>query len=92
MERGANVLKMAYIAVRRRLDSKGTRPNGRRDLLSRFVEARDDNGDIFPLDDILSWSTSPLSAGSDSTAAGLRAIIYYISTNPDVHAKFCDWK
>ena len=63
-----------------------TQPYGRRDMLSRFVEARDEKGDRYPLNDIWSWSTSSVSAGSDSTGGGLRAIIFHLCANPETLA------
>ena len=78
---------MAYVSVKDRLSAKESQPYGRRDLLSRFVEARDEDGDMYPLQDMVSWTISPLSAGSDSTAASLRVIVYHLCANPQILAK-----
>jgi cytochrome P450 len=52
-----------------------------RDFMSRFIEARAKDPSI-PEWFLTAWATSNVLAGSDTTAIMLRAIIYFLITNP----------
>jgi len=66
------------------------RPADRRDMLSRFIEAKHPDGRPLSLDEVLTEAGTVVGAGSDTTGISLRAILYYIITNPEVYAKLQD--
>src|SRR5579871_5134451 len=77
------------------------RPADRRDMLSRFLEAKHPDGRPLSLEEVLTEAGTvyqPLDrenygrvgAGSDTTGISLRAILYYIITNPEVYQKLMD--
>jgi len=63
------------------------RPTDRRDMLSRFIEARHPDGTPLSLEEVLMEAGTVVGAGSDTTGISLRAMLYYIITNPEVYAK-----
>jgi cytochrome P450 len=66
------------------------RPADRRDMLSRFIEARHPDGTPLSMEEVLLESTTVVGAGSDTTGISLRAILYYIVKDPGVYAKLTD--
>lgn len=58
-----------------------------RDFMSRFIEVRAKDPSI-PEWFLTAWATSNVLAGSDTTAIMLRAIIYFLITNPGSLKKF----
>lgn len=66
------------------------RPADRRDMLSRFIEAKHPDGRPLSLEEVLGEAGTVVGAGSDTTGISLRAILYYIVTNPEVYAKLMD--
>ena len=66
------------------------RPADRRDMLSRFIEAKHPDGRPLSFNEVLTESQTVVGAGSDTTGISLRAILYYIITNPEVYAKLMD--
>ena len=54
-----------------------------KDILDRFLSAADLDGSTsynFPL--IMNWTLTNIMAGADTTAIGLRAILYYLLKSP----------
>jgi cytochrome P450 len=66
------------------------RPADRRDMLSRFIEAKHPDGRPLSLDEVLTEAGTVVGAGSDTTGISLRAILYYVITNPEVYVKLQD--
>ncbi|KAM0541732.1 hypothetical protein ACHAPJ_013137 [Fusarium lateritium] len=63
-------------------DMKFDQDNGRRDFLSRFLEAHQKNSEIITQDRVLALTVANMFAGSDTTAITFRAIFYYLMKNP----------
>ena len=59
-------------------------------MLSRFIEARHPDGRPLSKSEILQEAGTVVGAGSDTTGISLRAILYYVITNPEVYAKLMD--
>jgi len=66
------------------------RPADRRDMLSRFIEAKHPDGTPLSLEEVLMEAGTVVGAGSDTTGISLRAILYYIITTPEAYAKLMD--
>ncbi|KAL5385689.1 hypothetical protein PMIN06_008813 [Paraphaeosphaeria minitans] len=62
-------------------------PGGKKDLINRFFDAHEKNPEEFTYTDVISMGATQVSAGSDTTAVSIRAIIYYVLRNPSVKAK-----
>ncbi|KAF9740985.1 cytochrome P450 oxidoreductase [Paraphaeosphaeria minitans] len=60
---------------------------GKKDLINRFFDAHEKNPEEFTYTDVISMGATQVSAGSDTTAVSIRAIIYYVLRNPSVKAK-----
>ncbi|KAH6957379.1 cytochrome P450 [Fusarium avenaceum] len=56
---------------------------GRRDFLSRFLEAHQKDPEFISNDRVLALTVANMFAGSDTTAITLRAIFYYLMKHPD---------
>ncbi|KAM0443872.1 hypothetical protein ACHAQK_002618 [Fusarium lateritium] len=56
--------------------------DGRRDFLSRFLEAHEKDPEFITNDRVLTLTVANMFAGSDTTAITLRAIFYYLMKNP----------
>ncbi|KAM0205025.1 hypothetical protein ACHAQI_009573 [Fusarium lateritium] len=56
--------------------------DGRRDFLSRFLEAHQKDPEFITNDRVLALTVANMFAGSDTTAITLRAIFYYLMKNP----------
>jgi len=63
------------------------RPADRRDMLSRFIEAKHPDGTPLDLEEILVEAGTVVSAGSDSTSISLQAILYFIVSDQEVYEK-----
>jgi cytochrome P450 len=72
-------------AVAKRLADGGK--SDRRDLLQRFLEFKDQDGNGISPEDLEIESVTPVVAGSDTSATAMRAAILYIFTNFDVYHK-----
>ncbi|EFR04740.1 pisatin demethylase [Nannizzia gypsea CBS 118893] len=57
-----------------------------RDMLSRFMEVEANDPSVPPFA-LLVWTSSNITAGSDSTAMFLRAMFYYLLHNPSTHKR-----
>jgi cytochrome P450 len=62
-------------------------PGGKKDLISRFFGAHEKNPEEFTYTDVISMGATQVSAGRDTIAVSIRAIIYYVLRNPSVKAK-----
>lgn len=63
-------------------------PGGKRDIISRLFEQHEKMPDEFSYGDVVSMATSNVNAGSDTTAAVMRAMIYHLLRNPSAKASF----
>ncbi|TXC02463.1 hypothetical protein FocTR4_00014957, partial [Fusarium oxysporum f. sp. cubense] len=63
-------------------DMKFDQDNGRRDFLSRFLEANQKDPEFMNNDRVLALTVANMFAGSDTTAITFRAIFYYLMKNP----------
>ncbi|KAI1461998.1 benzoate 4-monooxygenase cytochrome P450 [Annulohypoxylon moriforme] len=68
--------KFVHDTVTKRIHTK----TDRKDFLTRIVEERDPN--VVPDRQIVAHASDIVIAGSDTTAAGLSAIVYYLLQNP----------
>ena len=59
----------------------------RRDLLARLLEVSEKDDSKLAFSEIIALTTTNLIAGSDSTAIGLRAILYFLCRHPNVYEK-----
>ena len=62
-------------------------PGGKRDLVNRFFESHEKQPQDFTYTDVISMGTAQVAAGSDTTAASMNAIIYYVLKNQSVKSK-----
>ncbi|KAL1599628.1 hypothetical protein SLS60_007431 [Paraconiothyrium brasiliense] len=62
-------------------------PGGKKDLINHFFDAHEKNPEDFTYTDVISMGTTQVSAGSDTIAVSIRAIIYYVLRNPAVKSK-----
>ena len=60
----------------------------RPDFLTRFLQARDKNPDSIDEERVRDYANTNVSGGSDTTAVGLRTLVYEILDNPAIHARF----
>ncbi|KAF5986189.1 pisatin demethylase cytochrome P450 [Fusarium coicis] len=74
---------LARVDPERLGDMKFDQDNGRRDFLSRFLEANQKNPEFMNNDRVLALTVANMFAGSDTTAITFRAIFYYLMKNPD---------
>lgn len=65
----------------------GEQTEVRRDMLQRLLEVSEKDDSKISLSEIIALTTTNLIAGSDSTAIGLRAILYFLCRHADVYAK-----
>ncbi|KAI0890402.1 benzoate 4-monooxygenase cytochrome P450 [Annulohypoxylon maeteangense] len=73
--------KFVYETVKKRIETK----TDRKDFLTRIVQERDPN--VISDRQISAHSSDIVIAGSDTTAAGLSAIVYFLLSNPASLAK-----
>lgn len=69
-----------------RYHNKETNTGDLKDMLDRFKKTKD-GGELMSESELLSASSGNIFAGSDTTAASMRAIIYYLCRNPEAHEK-----
>ncbi|KIY02004.1 uncharacterized protein Z520_02142 [Fonsecaea multimorphosa CBS 102226] len=67
----------------KRKEDKGQR----KDLLQKMINARDENDQPLPEDDLNIQSTSFILAGSHTTSSSLTWIVWRILANPEIHQK-----
>lgn len=79
---------MAYQQVRKRFDLLQDAKQKPNDVLQRIIDKTNADGEHLPKEVIDQEALQPVMAGSDSTAAQLRAAVLYLSTYPRVLAKF----
>lgn len=60
---------------------------GKRDILARLLEVSEKDESKLSFSEIIALTTTNLIAGSDSTAIGLRAILYFLCRSPVAYAK-----
>ena len=63
---------------------KNGKPDERRDLLSHFQEAQKAHPEVVDDTMLVAYLMAPLLAGSDTTAIGLRNVLYYVLRHPRV--------
>ncbi|PWN86514.1 cytochrome P450 [Acaromyces ingoldii] len=69
----------------------GTTDELQKDMLSRFLRAKDpETGKKLTVDQICTSATQVVGAGSDTTAITMRAIIYYTLVTPGVYEKLME--
>ena len=88
------VVKFAQARIRERLEeirTSGKRATaaavGRGDLLSMFLQAKDERPDFFDDSRVLTMAVSMAFAGSETTGISLAAVFYYLLKNPHCHAR-----
>ena len=81
-----NTIFFAWAArlVRERINSRNEKQTqGPRDFLDRFLDAgSSEKAPGYDLSLIMNWTTANVIAGADTTAIGLRAILYYVLKSP----------
>ncbi|KAJ7049958.1 cytochrome P450 [Mycena amicta] len=76
--------RIATRCVKHRVESGVTRD----DMLERLIEGvREKDGGTVSQDEVVTEAMLLLTAGADTTANSLTAILFYLLTNPDVYAK-----
>jgi len=85
LESSNQVQQFAIRIIEKRLNGK--QPNAGRDILARFLEVSEKEDAKLNLEQIIALTTVNLIAGSDSTALGIRAILYYLCRNRDAYLK-----
>ena len=78
--------------VQKRIDSRNEkRAAAPRDFLDRFLDAGSvDKAPGYDLPLIMNWTIANVMAGADTTAIGLRAILYYVLKSPPKKSKLLD--
>jgi benzoate 4-monooxygenase len=75
---------IAIARVKARLDSPPDAMSGRKDLLKRLSEGRDEKGQPLGREELTAEALTQLIAGSDTVANTLTAIMFYVAGNPEV--------
>ena len=70
------------MSERKDAEKEAKLPDNRRDFLSRFIEAKAKHAET-PEWALMSWTTSNITAGSDTTAILLRTIFYSLLRHPN---------
>lgn len=76
----------AQLARYQKKDEQGSNTVELKDMLDRFKRFKDGEATM-SADELLSHATSNIFAGSDTTAASLRAIFYYLCRTPSAYEK-----
>ena len=63
---------------------------GQEDFMDRYLKAQRDHPEIVTDNTLISYVSMNFLAGSDTTAAVLRSVVYYVLKNPAVHRKLQD--
>jgi cytochrome P450 len=71
--------------IRKRIDGEQT--SVKRDILARLLEVSSKDEAKLSFTEIIALTTTNLIAGSDSTAIGLRAILYFLCRTPQAYTK-----
>jgi cytochrome P450 len=85
LETSNEVQNFAIKMISKRVNGEQTEV--RRDMLQRLLEVSEKDDAKLTFEEIIALTTTNLIAGSDSTAIGLRAILYFLCKHPDVYAK-----
>ncbi|KAJ7306251.1 benzoate para-hydroxylase [Mycena albidolilacea] len=59
----------------------------REDILGKLIAARESEVDTEMIKELVAETVTLLSAGSDTTASSLTALIYFVKTHPQIHRK-----
>ena len=62
----------------------------RPDFLTRFLQARDKYPDAIDEERVRDYANTNVSGGSDTTAVGLRTLVYELLNNPAIYARFME--
>lgn len=85
LESSNEVQKFAITMIKKRMDGKQTEV--KRDILARLLEVNQKDESKLKFEEIIALTTTNLIAGSDTTAIGLRAIMYFLCRNPQAYRK-----
>jgi hypothetical protein len=85
LESSNEVQNFAVKIINKRLN--GEQAEVKRDMLARLLEVSQKDESKLKLEEIIALTTTNLIAGSDSTAIGLRAILYFLCRSPETYAK-----
>lgn len=80
-----NLAGIAIASVRHRFDSPP--PPGRKDLLARLMEGRDEKGELLGREELTAEALTQLIAGSDTTSNSSCALLYHVIRTPGVVEK-----
>lgn len=67
--------------------ASGEQTEARRDILARLLEVSGKDESRLAFSEIIALTTTNLIAGSDTTAIGIRAILYFLCRHPNVYEK-----
>ena len=82
-----NLAGIAVARVNARLDSLDEEKGGRKDLLARLMEGRDENGNKLGREELTAEALTQLIAGSDTTSNTSCAWLYWTLKTPGVMEK-----
>ena len=82
-----NLAGIAVARVNARLDSPDEEKGGRKDLLARLMEGRDENGNKLGREELTAEALTQLIAGSDTTSNTSCAWLYWTLKTPGVMEK-----
>ncbi|OCK99432.1 pisatin demethylase [Cenococcum geophilum 1.58] len=85
LETSNEVQNFAIKMINKRINGEQTEV--RRDILARLLEVSEKDDSKLSFSEIIALTTTNLIAGSDSTAIGLRAILYFLCRHPNVYTK-----
>ncbi|KAF2088013.1 cytochrome P450 [Saccharata proteae CBS 121410] len=85
LESSNEVQNFAIKMINKRIN--GEQKEVKRDILARLLEVSQKDPSKLKFEEIIALTTTNLIAGSDSTAIGLRAILYFLCKHPSVYSK-----
>lgn len=85
LESSNEVQNFAIKMINKRINGEQTEV--KRDILARLLEVNQKDESKLKFEEIIALTTTNLIAGSDSTAIGLRAILYLLCRNPEAYSK-----